>query len=408
MRASDARAHERHDKRQKPHQNGRNNTMKLRLLGSSLALATAAGLPGYGPIAFAQAPAGEPIKFGAVLSVTGVGAGLGVNERNGLILAEKTINAKGGLNGRPIRITIEDDTSNPDTAVTKVNDLIFNQKVIAIFGGSLLGPSVAMGGITDTAKLPQLTFTGLGPAVERTRKCVFHLLPPHELNARALFEYGRSINAKKVGVLHDTGYGNVVMRELNNVAGDYKDVQFIGLEKYEMAATDATAQAAKLRAAQPDAFFVIGTTATPFRAIRQLQMKQPIVAVNGASSYEVVSAMGNVVANDIIYPEFVVNEDPLPNQKEFVELFRKEMNGRAKNFEAAAWDAVQIAMRALGKVGPDAGGPKLCEAMREPYSGVMASYNFTADDMTGIGLSSFVFSKLVNGTYTRTPFRISK
>ena len=109
--------------------------MKLRLLGSSLVLATAAGLPGYGPAAFAQAPAGEPIKIGAVLSVTGVGAGLGVNERNGLILAEKTINAKGGLNGRPIRIIIEDDTSNPDTAVTKVNDLIFNQKVIAIFGG---------------------------------------------------------------------------------------------------------------------------------------------------------------------------------------------------------------------------------------------------------------------------------
>ena len=72
------------------------------------------------------------------------------------------------------------------------------------------------------------------------------------------------------------------------------------------------------------------------------------------------------VANDIVFPEFIVNEDPLPSQKEFVELFRKEMNGRAKNFEAAAWDAVHVAMRALDKVGPDAGGEKLCEAMREP------------------------------------------
>jgi branched-chain amino acid transport system substrate-binding protein len=251
---------------------------------ATLAIGAVASVVGYGTAAFAQAPSAEPIKFGAVLSVTGVGAGLGVNERNGLILAEKTINAKGGLNGRPIRIIIEDDTSNPDTAVTKVNDLIFNQKVITVFGGSLLGPAVALGGITDTAKIPQLTFTGLGPAVERNRKCVFHMLPPHELNARALFEYARSLGAKKVGVLHDTGYGNVVMRELNNVAGDYKDIQFVGLEKYEMAATDATAQAAKIRAAQPDAIFVIGTTATPFRAIRQLQMKQPIVAVNGASS----------------------------------------------------------------------------------------------------------------------------
>ena len=381
--------------------------MGSKFLRAALAIGAAGSVVASSAPAFAQA--GDPIKFGAVVSVTGVGAGLGVNERNGLLLAEKTINAKGGLNGRPIRIIIEDDTSNPDVAVTKVNDLIFNQKVITVFGGSLLGPAVAIGGITDTAKIPQITFTGLGPAVEHNRKCVFHTLPPHELNARGLFEYARSIGAKKVGVLHDTGYGNVVMRELNNVAGDYKDIQLLGPEKYEMAATDATAQAAKLRALEPDAIFVIGTTATPFRAIRQLQMKQPIVAVNGASSYEVLNAMGATVANDIVFPEFIVNEDPLPNQKEFVELFRKDMNGgRAKNFEAAAWDAVNIAMRALAKVGLDAGSDKLCAAMREPYTGVMANYNFSADDMTGIGLSSFVFSKLVNGQYTRTPFRISK
>jgi branched-chain amino acid transport system substrate-binding protein len=383
--------------------------MGSKILNAALAIGAVGSVVAYSLPAFAQAASGDPIKFGAVVSVTGVGAGLGVNERNGLLLAEKTINAKGGLNGRPIRIIIEDDTSNPDVAVTKVNDLLFNQKVVTVFGGSLLGPAVAIGGITDTAKIPQITFTGLGPAVEKNRKCVFHTLPPHELNARGLFEYARSIGAKKVGVLHDTGYGNVVMRELNNVAGDYKDIQLLGPEKYEMAATDATAQAAKLRALEPDAIFVIGTTATPFRAIRQLQMKQPIVAVNGASSYEVLNAMGASVANDIVFPEFIVNEDPLPNQKEFVELFRKDMNGgRAKNFEAAAWDAVNITMRALAKVGPDAGSDKLCAAMREPYTGVMANYNFAADDMTGIGLSSFVFSKLVNGQYTRTPFRISK
>jgi branched-chain amino acid transport system substrate-binding protein len=380
--------------------------MRIVPLGLALTLGAGAIIAAHDQPALAQ---GEPIKFGAVVSVTGVGAGLGVNERNGLQLAEKTINAKGGFKGRPIRIIVEDDTSNPDTAVTKVNDLIFNQKVITVFGASLLGPAVAIGGITDSAKIPQLTFTGLGPAVELKRKCVFHMLPPHELNARGLFEYARSIGAKKVAVLHDTGYGNVVMREINNVAGDYKDIQILGPEKYEMAATDATAQAAKLRAQNPDAIFVIGTTATPFRAIRQLQMKQPIIAVNGASSYEVLNAMGPTVANDIVFPEFIVNEDPLPNQQEFVEQFRRETNGgRAKNFEAAAWDAVHVVMRALDKVGPDAGGEKLCAAIREPYAGVMANYNFTADDMTGIGLSSFVFSKLVNGQYTRTPFRVSK
>ena len=42
--------------------------------------------------------------------------------------------------------------------------------------------------------------------------------------------------------------------------------------------------------------------------------------------------------------------------------------------------------------------------MRGPYSGTLASYNFAADDMTGIELSSYVYSKLVKGRFTRLPF----
>jgi len=35
---------------------------------------------------------------------------------------------------------------------------------------------------------------------------------------------------------------------------------------------------------------------------------------------------------------------------------------------------------------------------------VTATYNFAAPDMTGIELSSYVYSKLVNGKFTRLPF----
>ena len=104
------------------------------LTAVGLVLAAAASLP-----APSRGQAQEPIRIGAVLSVTGAAAGLGVPERNGAVVAEKTINAKGGIKGRPIRIIVEDDTSNPDTAVTKANDLIFNQKVVTVFGGILLG-----------------------------------------------------------------------------------------------------------------------------------------------------------------------------------------------------------------------------------------------------------------------------
>ena len=378
-------------------------------LSSFARLTGAAALVGWAALAAPTAQAqtsGEPIKVGAIVSVTGAGAGLGGPERAGLLLAEKDINAKGGINGRPLKIIVEDDASNPDTALSKANDLVFNQKVVALLGPSLTASTVAVGGVTHANKIPQIAFTGIGPAVERERKCVAHVLPPQKLNAQALLEYAKNIKATKIGVLHDAGYGNVVLAELKPMADKY-GVKLVAIEKFEIGATDTTTQAAKVKAAQPEAIFIIATSATPFRNIKQIQATQPIIAAIGSSSYDYVNAMGPA-ADNIVIPEFVVGEDPLPHQKAFVELFKQTYNTTPKNYEAAAWDAAHIIAAAIRKAGPDAGGEKICAAMKTPYSGVLASYDFSADDMTGIPVGSYIYSKLVGGKYTRTPFRVTQ
>ena len=375
-------------------------------LSSFARLTGAAALVGLSAFAASAQTSGEPIKVGAIVSSTGAGAGLGGPERNGLLLAEKEINAKGGINGRPLKIIVEDDASNPDTALSKANDLVFNQKVVALLGPSLTASTVAVGGVTHANKIPQIAFTGIGPAVERERKCLAHVLPPQKLNAQALLEYAKNIKATKIGVLHDAGYGNVVLAELKPMVDKY-GVKLVAIEKFEIGATDTTTQAAKVKAAQPDAIFIIATSATPFRNIKQIQAIQPIVAAIGSSSYDYVNAMGPA-ADNIVIPEFLVGEDPLPHQKAFVETYKQTYNSVPKNYEAAGYDAANIIAAAIRKAGPDAGGEKLCEAMKAPYSGVLASYDFSADDMTGIPVGSYIYSKLVGGKYTRTPFRVTQ
>jgi branched-chain amino acid transport system substrate-binding protein len=181
-------------------------------------------------------------------------------------------------------------------------------------------------------------------------------------------------------------------------------IEYVAVERFEVGATDVSAQAAKVRAAQPEVVFVVATSPVPFRNARQMKIEQPIVSAIGSASYDYVKGMGEF-ANDIVFPEFVVGEDPLPRQAEFVELYRKEYGAPPKNFEAAGWDAVHLIADALAKVGADAKREAIAEAMRHPFEGAMATYNFSAPDMTGIELSSFVYSKLVNGKFTRLPFR---
>ena len=90
---------------------------------------------------FSQKPetppaAAEPIKIGAVLSLTGPAAPHGENEKMGIDLAVTEINNTGGILGRPLKIIYEDDQTSPVQTVTSTTKLITIDKVEAIIGGT--------------------------------------------------------------------------------------------------------------------------------------------------------------------------------------------------------------------------------------------------------------------------------
>lgn len=378
-----------------------------RSFGMLAALLAGIGLAGGSTTAQAQAkPGAEPIRIGALLSTTGGIAQVGLAEREGVLLAQKVINARGGINGRPLEIVMEDDASSPDSAVAKVNALLFTQKVRAIVGPSGIAQTVAIGGITQAQKVPLFAFSGVGPAVERERTCVFHLTPSQELNARAVLSYARDNGVKRIGVLHDSGYGQVVWNSMKGLDREY-GVNFVQVEKFDIAATDVTTQAAKVKAASPDAIIIISTSAAPFRNVRQLKVNVPIISVHGTATYETVKAMGDA-ADNIIHPEFIVSEDPLPSQKAFVDAYRAEYGKLPKHFSAAGWDAVMALAEGFRNAGADASGEKLCTALRRPFQGATTRYDFAAQDMGGLTLSSFTYSRLQKGQFVRLPYAAAK
>jgi branched-chain amino acid transport system substrate-binding protein len=88
-----------------------------------------------------------------------------------------------------------------------------------------------------------------------------------------------------------------------------------------------------LRAANPDALFVLGVTGTPIRNLRALQMKQPIIASPGQATYPIVAAMGENIS-DVFFAELLVAEDPLAHQSDFVKLYTTEYGTPPKAVEA--------------------------------------------------------------------------
>jgi branched-chain amino acid transport system substrate-binding protein len=82
----------------------------------------------------AQAPAGQPITIGFAMALTGPLAANGKQALLGAKIWEETINKKGGLLGRPVKLVYYDDQSNPSTVPGIYTKLLDVDKVDLVIG----------------------------------------------------------------------------------------------------------------------------------------------------------------------------------------------------------------------------------------------------------------------------------
>src|SRR5690348_3289272 len=81
--------------------------------------------------------AAEPYEINVVLPLTGPAAFLGKGEETSLQLAEKAMNASGGIHGQPVKFVIQDDGTSPQTGVQLANNVIAKKPAV-LLGSSLV------------------------------------------------------------------------------------------------------------------------------------------------------------------------------------------------------------------------------------------------------------------------------
>ncbi|HEU5464307.1 MAG TPA: ABC transporter substrate-binding protein, partial [Candidatus Binatia bacterium] len=118
--------------------------MRLRSVLLLAALLVGAALPG-----FAQ----SQIKIGAAESLTGNAAQYGVSIRRGLELAAAEINAAGGVNGRRIDLVVENEQGKKEEAINVFKKLIFQDKVLMLFGPTLSNSAQASNPAAQAARV---------------------------------------------------------------------------------------------------------------------------------------------------------------------------------------------------------------------------------------------------------------
>ena len=92
------------------------------------------------------------LKIGVAEALSGGAAQYGAAIKNGFQLAADEINAAGGINGNKLVLQIEDEQGKKEEAINVFKKLIFQDKVLMVFGPTLSNSAQAADPIAQAGK----------------------------------------------------------------------------------------------------------------------------------------------------------------------------------------------------------------------------------------------------------------
>jgi branched-chain amino acid transport system substrate-binding protein len=307
------------------------------------------------------ARAAQPIKIGEFGSLSGGTATFGISTDEGVRLALEEINSAGGVLGRPIEVIVVDDQSKPEEAVTAVQKLINQDKVVAIIGEVASSRSLAAAPVAQRARIPMLSPASTNPKVTKVGNYIFRscFIDPFQGAAMANFAMtnDKGPHAKRFAVLYDVKNDySVGLREFFIARVKELGGQIVADESYGEGDIDFKAQLTKIKGTNPEAIYVPGyytEIGLICRQARQLGIQVPLMGGDGWDS-EKTAEIGGDAINGCYFTNHYSPDEDRPAVKKFVETYKAKYNGKTPDAMAIlGYDAMRIMADAIQRAGSD-------------------------------------------------------
>ena len=207
-----------------------------------------------------QGVSATEITLGSIQDLSGPLAGFGKQARLGMMLAVDEINEIGGINGRKLKLLVEDSGYDPKKAVLAAQKLVNQDKIFIMLGH--IGTAQNMAAMPVQFDKNVINFFPITAAREMYEP--FHKLKYsfaatyYDQMRRAVPQMVKEKNAKKACTIYqDDDFGLEVMR------GGEAGLKTLGMEfaektSFKRGATDFSSQVAKMKASGCD-LVVLGT-----------------------------------------------------------------------------------------------------------------------------------------------------
>lgn len=321
---------------------------------------------------------GDSITIGTVTTNSGTAAAYGEAEVKGFELAVSEINAKGGINGKKVKLESMDDKGDATEASNAYNKLAGDNNVLAVAGPTISATTAAVAPLADQSELVTIAPAATSDSIETGnylfRTC-FKDSYQGEVAARFAAE---NLKVKKVAVLYGTGdpYSSGV-GEAFAKAAEKLGLEVVDKESSSSADdTEYSAQLQKIQASGAELLYApyYYSVAGPY-IIPQARSVGFEGYVMGPDGYDGLKLTGDKSQYNKTYYTTHYSADDNTNTKvqDFIKSYKSKNNAEPNTFAALGYDTIYMIKQAIEKAGEN--------ATREDVRNAVAGMTF--DGVTG-------------------------
>lgn len=319
------------------------------------------------------------------------------------------VNATGGIDGRHVTIQVIDDKADPTTAVTKLRQVIAQDKPDLVLDS---GPSTVASAIMPILKQSNILSFNIGPFDGSSDPSKFPLnfdIAQSPTEQLAPFgAYFKSKGYRTVGILNGSSafgqlFGNTAASVLA-AAG----IKVVAHETYNVTALDMTPQLSAIQSKNPDAMLLDAYGAPlgyVLQGVQKLGWSVPIVGDTSVGATSLISQappngiVGTAQAKNLVM-EVLQSQVPKASAtatNEAVTLMRKSGPIKAGLIMAANYDApllVQAAAKAAQSTDPEKIARELIDpkVLASVHTAMLSAFHYTAQQHSPhVGPTEYTF-----------------
>lgn len=294
----------------------------------------------------------DTIVIGVAVAQTSNTALLGQEQVIGARFAEKFLNGRGGINGTPFKLALQDTGGDEAGAINAFQNLITKDRVVGIVGPTLSQQAFASDPIAERAKVPVLGPSNTAKGIPQIGDFIARVSAPVAVVAPNAVRQALKLDPKikEVAVLYaqNDAFSTSETGTFQQTVKD-QGLTLSTVQRFQTTDTDFTTQVQAVLNAKVDLVIISGLAADGgnlVKQLRQLGYKGLIIGGNGLNTSNMFPVCQKLCDGVIIAQAYSPAQASAANQV-FVKEYRAQYKKDPPQFAAQAYAGVQVMVEAL-------------------------------------------------------------